>query len=88
MKKLEKQEYRKYKITEVRVNGNTKITEIDVRYLSKLEGTIDMGTQWAIERDTLVSPVTYIELQSRLYRQYVPGSLSRCNVIVKKLRIL
>ena len=46
MKKHEKQVYRKYKIT-----------EIEVRYLSKPEGTIDMGTKWAIKRDKVVKNV-------------------------------
>ena len=35
------QEYRKYRIT-----------EIEVGYLFKPEGTVDMGTEWAIKRDT------------------------------------
>ena len=51
MKKHEKQEYRTYKITEMHVYGN-KITEIEVRNLSKPEGTIDMRTKWAIKRDS------------------------------------
>ena len=31
--------------------GNTRITEIEVGYLSEPEGTVDMGTKWAIKRD-------------------------------------
>ena len=42
---------RKNRITEIRDNGNTRITEIEVGYLSKPEGTVDMGTKWAIKRD-------------------------------------
>ena len=34
---------------EIRDNGNTRITEIEVGYLSKPEGTVDMGTKWAIK---------------------------------------
>ena len=30
---------------------NNGITEIEVGYLSKPEGTVDMGTKWAIKRD-------------------------------------
>ena len=45
------EEYRKNRITEIRDNGNTRITEIKVGYLSKPEGTVDMGTKWAIKRD-------------------------------------
>ena len=44
------QEYRKYR------------TEIEVGYLSKPEGTTDMGTKWAIKRDTLC---TYIKVPVR-----------------------
>ena len=45
------EEYRKNSIVEIRDNGNTRITEIEVGYLSKPEGTVDMGTKWAIKRD-------------------------------------
>ena len=31
--------------------GNTRITEIEVGYLSEPEGTVDIGTKWAIKRD-------------------------------------
>ena len=47
MKKHKKQEYRKYKITEVCVNGYT--TELEVRYLCKPDGTINMSTKCVID---------------------------------------
>ena len=46
--------YRKNRITEIRDNGNTRITGIEVGYLSKPEGNVDMGTKWAIKRDTII----------------------------------
>ena len=63
---MKKHEYRKNRITEIRDNGNTRITEIEVGYLSKPEGTVDMGTKWAIKRDNQATsyPISF-QLSSR-----------------------
>ena len=44
------------------------ISEIEVGYLSKPEGTIDMGTKWAIKRDSTVQVLYSVSYNVTLFQ--------------------